>query len=216
MQKFLSLLLSLLLSVCILNAQSNSPGNDAALQLVNSNRASLGLSIEDLSNVIVSGTYYDNTTGLKMVYLNQVYRGIPLLNQMLVLAFKEGKLVSQAGKFNHGVEKFTGGKNGIFSVSAETAVQAALSDRGLAVTKMAVTLAVKNDGRYFEFNDMGISRENITAELIWIPIEEEVNHVNAVTKIELAWQVKLVPKVTSDYWMISVNATDKRILDVDN
>ena len=89
MQKFLSLLLSLLLSVCILNAQSNSPGNDAALQLVNSNRASLGLSIEDLSNVIVSGTYYDNTTGLKMVYLNQVYRGIPLLNQMLVLAFKE-------------------------------------------------------------------------------------------------------------------------------
>ncbi|HRI25439.1 MAG TPA: M36 family metallopeptidase, partial [Ferruginibacter sp.] len=216
MKKLLLFLIPLLISVFTVNAQFGNADNDAAMQLVGANRASLGLSAEDLSNVMVSSTMQDQATGIRMVYLNQTYKGIPVLNQMLVLAFKNGKLVSNAGKFNHSMEKFTAGKPAMPSVSAESAVQSALSDRGMRPGQMAIAIRTKDNGHSVEFSDMGVSRENITAQLIWVPKEEMVNNVLTVTKMELAWQVKLVPKTASDYWMVNVNASDSRILGMDN
>lgn len=216
MKKLLLFLIPMLLCVFTINAQFSNPENDAAMQLVGANKATLALSDEDLSNVMVSSTYRDNASGITMVYLNQTYKGIPVLNQMLVLAFKNGKLVSNAGKFNHSMEKFTAGKMAMPSVSAESAVQSALSDRGMRPSQMAVAIRTKDNGRNIEFSDMGVSRENITAQLMWVPKEEMVNNVLVLTKMELAWQVKLVPKTESDYWMVNVNAMDNRILGMDN
>ncbi|MBP6285422.1 MAG: M36 family metallopeptidase [Ferruginibacter sp.] len=216
MKKLLLFLIPLLFSVFTINAQFSNPENDAAMQLVGAHKDALRLSADDLSNVMVSSTYQDNATGIRMVYLNQTYKGIPVLNQMLVLAFKNGKLVSNAGKFNHSMEKFTIGKTAMPSVSAQSAVQSALSDRGMRPSQMAVALRTKDNGRSVEFSDMGVSRENITAQLMWVPKEEMVNNVLTLTKMELAWQVKLVPKTASDYWMVNVNASDNRILGMDN
>ncbi|HMU73446.1 MAG TPA: M36 family metallopeptidase, partial [Ferruginibacter sp.] len=216
MKKLLLFLIPMLLCVFTMNAQFSNSDNDAAMQLVGANKDALHLSAGDLSNVVVSNTMYDNATGIRMVYLNQTYKGIPILNQMLVLAFKNGKLVSNAGKFNHSMEKFTAGKMTMPSVSAESAVQSALSDRGMRPSQMAIPIATRDNGHTVEFSDMGISRENITAQLYWVPVEETYNNTVVVSRIELAWQVKLVPKTSSDYWMVNVNASDNRILGMDN
>ena len=216
MKKLLLFLIPMLLCVFTMNAQFSNSDNDAAMQLVGVNKDALHLSAGDLSNVVVSNTMYDNATGIRMVYLNQTYKGIPILNQMLVLAFKNGKLVSNAGKFNHSMEKFTAGKMTMPSVSAESAVQSALSDRGMRPSQMAIPIATRDNGHTVEFSDMGISRENITAQLYWVPVEETYNNTVVVSRIELAWQVKLVPKTSSDYWMVNVNASDNRILGMDN
>ncbi|MGF2410907.1 M36 family metallopeptidase [Ferruginibacter sp.] len=215
MRKIFLFLIPLLFSVFISNAQNNAQDAEA-LQLVSSNKASLGLSAADLSNVMVSSTYLDNASGIRMVYLQQTHKGIPVYNQMLVLAFKNNRLVSNAGLFNHSMEKFTNSKTGMPSVTPEAAVQSAISDRKLFATQMAVAISRKDNGRKIEFSNMGVSRENITAQLMWIPIEETVNKITAVTKIKLAWQVYIIPKTTSDYWLVRVDASDNSVLGMDN
>ena len=209
MRKIFLFLVPLLLCVFTINAQNFNVEKNAAISLVSASKATLGLSTDDLSNVMVSSAYYDNTSSVTRVYLIQTHKGIPVYNQMLVLAFKGDKLVSQAGAFNHSMEKFINVKSGMPSVSAESAVQSALSDRGLRATQMAVALNRKNNGQQVEFSNMGISRENITAQLMWSPVENS-NEMN------LAWQVYIIPKTTSDYWMVRVDAVNNRILGIDN
>jgi subtilisin-like proprotein convertase family protein len=206
----------LFFSVFNVNAQFSKPQDAEALQLVSANKAGLGLSADDLNNVIVSNTYLDNASGIRMVYLQQTYKGVPVYNQMLVLAFKNSQLVSNAGAFNHSMEKLANSKTGIPSLSPEAAVQSALSDRKLSATQMAVAISRKNNGQKIEFGNMGVSRENITAQLLWAPVEETVNKITAVTKMKLAWQVYIIPTTTSDYWLVKVDAADNSILGMDN
>ncbi|MGG9961781.1 M36 family metallopeptidase [Ferruginibacter sp. SUN106] len=216
MRKIFLFLIPLLFSVFFSNAQLNTADDNVALQLVSANKASLGLSDADLSNVKVSNTYQDNASGIRMVYLQQTYKGIPVYNQMLVLAFKNNKLISNAGTFNHSMEKFANVASGIPAVSAEGAVQSALSDRKLVPTQMAVPLGRKDNGNKIEFSNMGISRENITAQLLWAPVEETRNNITALKKMKLAWQVYIIPKTTSDYWLVKVDASDNSIIGMDN
>jgi subtilisin-like proprotein convertase family protein len=216
MRKILLFLIPLFFGVLISNAQFNKPQDAAALQLVSANKVQLGLSAEDLNNVIVSNTYLDNASGIRMVYLQQTYKGVPVYNQLIVLAFKNNQLVSNAGVFNHSMEKLANSKTGIPSLSPEAAVQSALSDRKLVATQMAVAISRKNNGQKIEFGNMGVSRENITAQLLWAPVDETVKNITAVTKIKLAWQVYIIPKTTSDYWLVKVDATDNSILGMDN
>jgi len=216
MRKIFLSILPFLFSVFLVNAQFKNADENAALQLVSTSKSILGLSAEDLKNVMVSNTYLDNATGIRMVYLQQTHQGIPVYNQMLVLAFKADKLVSNAGAFNHSLEKLVNVKSGMPSVSAEGAVQSALSDRGLHATQMAVVLNRKDNGQKVEFSNMGVSRENITAQLMWVPIEESINNVSTITKVHLAWMVYIIPRTTPDYWMVRVDAVDNRILGMDN
>ena len=209
MRKIFLFLLPLFFCVFTINAQSVNSEENAAISLVSASKASLGLSAEDLSNVMVSSTYFDNASGVRRVYLIQTYKGIPVYNQMLVLAFKGDKLVSKTGAFKHSLEKFTNVQTGMPSVSAESAVQSALSDRGLHASQMAIAINRKDNGREVEFGNMGISHENITAQLIWAPIENS-------NEIHLAWQVYIIPKTSSDYWLIRVDAVNNSIIGIDH
>ena len=64
-----------------------------AQQLVVKNAASIGFSTNDLGNYVVISAYYNETGGTQMVYLNQTYKGVPVYNQRMVLAFKNDKLI---------------------------------------------------------------------------------------------------------------------------
>ena len=209
MRKIFLFIVPLLFCVFSINAQSINADENAAISLVSASKASLGLSSEDLTNVKVSSSYYDNATGIRMVYLNQTFKGIPVFNQILVLAYKGDKLVSTAGSFNHSVEKLVNLQSATPSVSAASAVQSALSDRGLHASQMAIAISQKDNGRKIEFGNMGISRENITAQLMWTPEENS-------KEIRLSWHVYLIPKTTPDYWMVRVDAVNNSILGFDN
>ena len=209
MRKIFLFIVPLLFCVFSINAQSINAEENAAISLVSASKTTLGLSAEDLGNVMVTSTYYDNASGVRMVYLTQTYQGIPVYNQMLVLAFKGDKLASKAGAFNHSLEKLVNVNSGMPSVTAESAVQSALSDRGLRASQMAVAISTKNNGHLVEFSNMGISRENITARLMWTPIEGS-------KEIRLSWHVYIIPKTTPDYWMVRVDAVNNSILGMDN
>src|SRR6187402_1219693 len=95
MKKRLLLLFALLYGAATFS-QVNQIDNNLALGLVKANSKAIGISENDIRDLIVSATY-QTTDGIRMVYLQQTFRQIPVFNQMQVLAFKEGKLVSASG-----------------------------------------------------------------------------------------------------------------------
>lgn len=197
----------LLLGFLLNSSFAQTDDNSIALQLVKKNMTSIGLSEDDIKNSIVSNTYFNQTAGTRMVYLQQSYLDLPVYNQILVLAFKNDVLVSKAGGRISSIEKMTG--NGIPSVSAETALLTALADRKIKYSKTPLVLTTEKSGHYFVFDNMGISNKNITAELMWVPLEDG-------KKTVLAWQIYVIPNTSSDYWMVRVNAMDNKIVGVSN
>lgn len=180
-----------------------------AMSLISKNQKNIGLSSSDMNNFIISDAYLDNTSKLFMVYLQQSLFGLPVYNQLKVLAFRNGELVSSTGSRINSIEKLTLGNNGIPSISAETAVLSAMKDRNLITTHLPVAKASEKNGHLIVFDDMGICSQDITAELMWVPIANG-------KKIVLAWQVYLVPLKTNDYWMVRVNALENTIVSVNN
>jgi len=107
------LLIVLLVSFMAGNAQVSKQENEAALQLVKLNARAIGLSASDLDNLTVSGTYLNGDAGIRMVYLQQSYRNIPVFNQMRVLAFRKSQLVSSTGSFIQYIDQLVNIQNAI-------------------------------------------------------------------------------------------------------
>ncbi|MBL0202415.1 MAG: hypothetical protein IPP81_20340 [Chitinophagaceae bacterium] len=210
MRKIIPLLVLILFSALFANAQNvNQADGKLASWLVSSNKAAIGISDDLLTNAKVYYTYEDKATGISYVSLQQQYKSIPVYNQILALSFRNGVLLSNFGKFDPSIEKLINVASGTPVVTAESAVQSALSDRGFHASQMAIAINRKENGKFVEFGNMGVSRENITAQLSWVP--------NELTKTyNLAWQVYIIPKTNSDYLMVRVNAVDNSILGMDN
>ncbi len=207
MRKTLLLIISFFCAFVTM-AQNNEAEKNAALQLVSANRAAIGLSADDLNNLTVSTSYVDKTIGVRYVYLQQTYRDIPVYNQIHVLAFKNNKLAVASGGRIADFDKKVNVPSGIPMVTAESAVASALADKRLSTFENAVAIKTTDNGRKVEFGKLGVSRENITAQLMWSPMEDGT--------FRLAWQVYFIPTTTPDYWMLRVDAVNNRIIGTDN
>ena len=202
-------LLATFFCVYISNAQVSDADKNAALQLVNANRTTLGLNTYEINNLIVSSSYQDNNSGIRYVYLQQTYEGIPVYNQMQIITFRNNKVLSVAGDRITAISQKINFAGGIPTISAESAVMSAILDRDLTFIQIAVPINTKDNGKFIEFGNMGVSRENITAQLMWVPD-------NNGKFLNLAWQVYIIPITTSDYWLVRINATNGNTLGVDN
>ncbi len=207
MRKTLLLIISFFCAF-VSTAQTNDAEKNAALQLVSANRAAIGLSADDLNNLVVSTSYVDKTIGVRYVYLQQTYRDIPVYNQIHVLAFKDNKLAVASGGRIAEFDKKVNVVSGIPGVSAESAVLSALRNKGFTASGNIVAINTTDNGRRVEFGKLGVSRENITTQLMWSAMEDG--------SYRLAWQVYFIPTTTSDYWMLRVDATNNRIIGTDN
>jgi len=194
---------------CTLLLHAQSDDQAIAIQLVQKEKAAIGLSDADMNNFSVSNTYFDKTAGIRLVYLQQSFKDIPVYNQLLVLGFKNNQLVSKSGGFISSIAKRTNSVSGTPSISPEQAVYAALNDRKLNALNPLMVLKSDADGKKIMFDHAGISRENITVDLMWVPVEDG-------RKVVLSWQVYIIPVSSDDYWLVRVNAIDKSIAGVSN
>src|SRR5690242_9243448 len=160
MKKLLLLTGVLVLAFCS-QAQVNDADKNTALQLVRQNSAAIGLTNADIENSIVAVTYIITGTDVRMVYLQQSFKGIPVFNQVQVLAFRNGKLVSQAGDRIRGMETVATNKDGLPSVSAVTALQTSLTSLKVVPLEPLVPITLAPDGHKFEFGKLGVNSENI-------------------------------------------------------
>ncbi|MEP7254523.1 MAG: M36 family metallopeptidase [Ferruginibacter sp.] len=193
----------------ISKAQTGDADKIAALQLVSANRAAIGLSADDLNNLAVSSSYVDRNSGIRYVYLIQTYLDIPVYNQMQVLTFRNDKLLSKAGGRITAIDQKANVPDGVPPVSAANALVAAIADRNLNSNQTPVIISTKDNGRKIEFNNMGVSRENITAQLMWVPATQG-------KAVNLTWQIYIIPNTSSDYWLVKIDANNSSSLGVDN
>jgi uncharacterized repeat protein (TIGR01451 family) len=208
MRKIFLFLIPLLFFFLLSNAQTNNVEKNAALQIVGVNKAIIGLTDDDLNNLDVSNSYVDKTIGVRYVYLQQTYKSIPVYNQIQVLAFKNNQLMSNAGGRIAEFDKKVNVISGMPSVTASNAVMAALADKKIITAQIASAVSTKDNGRKVEFGKLGVSRENITAQLMWFPDDNG--------SVRLGWQVYFIPVTTSDYWLSKVDASNGTILGADN
>ncbi len=208
--KKIFLLSTIMLSVFFVKAQVNNLEKLAALQLVEANKTTLNLSEIDIKNSIVVSTYKNKFAGTTMVYLQQTYKGVVVNNQIQSIAFKEGKVVSQAGVFIKNIENITNVENEIPAVNAGVAVLAAIADRKLTTKETPSIISSKENGHKLEFGKMGVSTENIIATLMWFPTEA------GKKSVKLGWQIYIAQNNSSDYWMVDIDATNKNTLSVGN
>ncbi|MEO7982717.1 MAG: M36 family metallopeptidase [Bacteroidota bacterium] len=207
MKKLYFILLTVF-SFSVIEAQVSEADASFARGLVAKNSVAAGLSAEDQQNSMVSATYR-TMDGLRMVYLQQSYLGIPVYNQLQVMAFQNDKLVSNAGGRLPHIQQSITGNNAIPAVSAVTALQTALADAKAIALEAAVPLYIADDGHKFEFGKLGATTENITTNLLWYPLEGK-------KEVRLVWQVFVTPKGSSAYWLIRVDATTNKVIDKTN
>ncbi|HMC99847.1 MAG TPA: M36 family metallopeptidase, partial [Ferruginibacter sp.] len=210
------ILLSLvfLSSFLFLKAQNSSQADEAlAKQLVQANAKAIGMTDYDLSNFIVNYSYFNQAGNEQLVYLVQGYKGLPVFNQMMVLSFRDGKLLSKAGGFLPNMDQLTSGRSAIPSVSASNAVRSALTESRLIAPASISQRYTINGGKKLDFGNLGLSKESVTAELMWVPV---FDGTNAITSVKLGWQVEVSPLISSDYWLVRVDASNSSIVNKSN
>ncbi len=205
MKKILTIATLLLLSYFGI-AQSPENEKQAALQLVQQNAQSIGLSQSDIQNSVVRESYIIPSSNIRMVYLQQTYQSIPVYNRMHVLAFKNGVLASNAGDRFISPEIKSRNASASPNISAANAVQASLT--ALQVKNAAginVPFAPVLNGKA-RFGTMNFSLEDVTAELMWYPVEQTGD-------LKLVWQVFMAPKNDEDYWLARIDASNAAFID---
>jgi subtilisin-like proprotein convertase family protein len=203
--KKLLLLTGLLICTLFSFAQVDPKERDIAKQLVSANNVALGLSRADVNDAIVVGSYVITGTSIRVVYLQQGYKGIPVYNQLQTIAFKDGKVVSNMGAGFVDMFQRTKGHSGRASTTVVNALQKVFSDIGISPLEAAVPIATMEQGKKFEFGKLGVADENIKAELVWFPVEN-------TKEMRLAWQVLIAPSRMIDSWLMQVDAENNTIL----
>ncbi|MCB9055448.1 MAG: M36 family metallopeptidase [Chitinophagales bacterium] len=199
MKKLLLGLITIFSIYCV-QAQESRNGTAEAMQLIKTHKTAIGLSDIDIQNSFISDTYV-SAEGIRMVYLQQTWQGVPVFNQIQVLAFKDGKLMSNAGGRIRNIEKRITSPSASAFVSATDAVSKVITECKLKpLQDVQVT---KENGRKLEFGKMDISEENIFSELTWYPVNEQ--------EYRLAWQVFISPINADDMWLMEVDAANGNI-----
>lgn len=206
MRKILLSLLSSLFLLFTTEAQISESEANVAKQLVTKNSVALGLSADDLNNYIISATY-QTADGIRMIYLQQSLFGIPVYNQMQVLAFKNEKLASNTGSRIPAIHKIANSRNGTPSLDVRTAVLTAFAESKITTQQEIVIKNVIE--RKIDFGKFDATYENVIAELLWVP-------VNDGKEVKLAWQVQVAPAKTDDMWLIRVDAATNTVIGKDN
>lgn len=199
------LLVALLAATLFSNAQVNQADKALALDLAGKNSLKIGLQPGDLDNSIIAGTYIIDGSSFRMVYLQQSYKGIPVYNRLYVLAFRNEELVSVAGSRLSSMDQKTAGYTGVPGIDPVKAVKTALKEAKTSSIETIAPISISSEGRKFEFGSLGVSSENINAELLWFPAEEG-------NTVKLVWQVFVAPLNSSAYWLIRVDATTNKVI----
>jgi hypothetical protein len=198
----------LFLSFFAVTAFTQTAEENIALDLVRNNSAALGLNANDIDNSTISSTYVIDGTNIRMVYLQQTYKGLPVFNKIQTLAFKDGKPVSAAGERVADMERVAVPESGVPVSTPQMAVQSAFTESNISTVQSIIPVSVFDNGRRLDFGQLGVSNVNIIVKLLWTPDE--------IGKVQLAWQVELAPKNTSDHWLIRINANNNTVLGKNN
>ncbi len=192
-------LLMLMLFGISLNIYSQNPtSSDKALQLIRQNSSSLQISEGDLNDMYVANAYYDEKTGLYMVYAQQTYKGAGIYNAIQTMAFKNNKLVAKSGSRLAKPAIKANQMDGKSAISAADALRSAAKHLQVALPASFSPQGILKNGHAMNFGTLNVAFNEITTELMWYP--------QASGQLRLGWQVELAPTTSSDNWLVRIDA----------
>ena len=167
------------------------------------------LSIEDLSEFIVTDHHVSKKSGVEHIYLRQSFEGIEILGTESSLHFtQDGKLVSGSNNFVNSLTKRKSSKSA-FALDAVQAVQSAASHLGYAVTEPLTVLSqLQNADKKTNISRGGISLSDIPARLVYMLFENG--------DFTLAWDLSIEAVSKDEWYSVQVDAATGRVINKHN
>ncbi len=168
-------------------------------------KSRLALSDADIHDWVISDQYDNKQTGLTYTYLNQQVDGIRIFNAVSAVVIRDGKVLHLANKFQPNAGARTNGSTP--ALRAEDAILEVASYLKLEAREALRQTGEDINRKRYTFTKAGISSEEITAELVYVPVEDE---------LILAWNVNLAPIGSDDWWNIRIDASNGRFIAENN
>ncbi|HNT21771.1 MAG TPA: M36 family metallopeptidase [Saprospiraceae bacterium] len=181
------------------------PGQDPLRDIkayLASNAPALQAEPVDLEDLVISDSHEDAGTGLKYVYVQQRYHGIPIENALLNFTFREGKLVfANTDRLVHGISSKI--KSTRFSISPASAAATALARSvGDSYLRSLPRLVREESGNKYVFQKESNIQEDIPVALIY--------KTDAEGHLGLYWKAG-VHESSGDYWNNYIDARTGKI-----
>ncbi|HSH02645.1 MAG TPA: M36 family metallopeptidase [Anaerolineae bacterium] len=181
---------------------------DIAMRYLDENREAYGLSIKDIANLEVDDIYR-SSNGVTHIFLQQRYRGIEVYNGIInINVAEDGSIMNVGNRFAPRISEATTSKNA--GLTANQAVRSAANHLGLTINNkgLEVRQSAMGDAQSQVFSPAGIARQDITAELVYLPLEDG--------SVRLAWNVEIYELAREDWWFLRVDAETGAVLDKSN
>ena len=158
-------------------------------------RAELRLTQADVTNWKITDQHTTKHNQVTHVYIVQTHNNIPVFNGVANFAIQNGKVEHMGNSL---VKEVAGFANS--TVPAITPMQAATKAAehlGLTPTDPFRVITAESP-REFILNDGGISREDVSVQLVYMPMEEG--------ELYLAWNIVINDKESNDWWDMRMDA----------
>ncbi|CAN5314497.1 hypothetical protein BH11BAC6_BH11BAC6_14250 [soil metagenome] len=165
---FEKLICCLLLTFFVLHVTAQQTTKINAKELVTKYAVNIGLFADDLNNLRISDAYIDKLSGATIIYLQQTYKGIDIMNAVQTVVIKNNKLVSLAGKRIQKIEARVNIKSGIPSITPEDAVKVMARHLNLRSPASIRTVKSLDETKTVTNDDLGISSVPVVSGTITI------------------------------------------------
>lgn len=199
-----------------------------AMDLLHKNLRVSGLNQSTIENYQVTDAYFDKKSGTFLVYLQQAYLGVPVYNIIGVYIFRNDTLIGKKENFiprmatKVEARSITGGNksvsvNGVsgagsgpgpgvtFAVNAGQAIRFAAGHLRIPVDQEPRLIRKDDVHRRFVYSATGISKRNISSDLVWLPVNEG-------QQMKLSWNVRIVSPDGNGDWFVRVDAQTGEVL----
>ncbi|MHA6246906.1 T9SS-dependent M36 family metallopeptidase [Pontibacter sp. CAU 1760] len=179
-----------------------------AVDHIKNSKQKLELLDEDIADLELSSETFSKKSGMRHLYIKQLYQGIEVHGAVSNISFdKSEKVVTTGNRFHKEIGKKV--KSDKAQLDAEAAVAAAAAHLQTAL-KEPLTVKERGNGLNKEvlFSTGGISLEPIPAKLVYQPMEDG--------SLVLAWEVSVYELDAQNWWNLRIDANTGKVLDKDN
>lgn len=177
---------------------------DIALAYIHEHRKELGLTEEDLADIVVKDQYTSPHNGITHIYLRQRLEGIELFNgDININITAEGRVLNMGNHFLPDLRHTVDTTNPTLSPIA--AANRAVQHLGLTLTEPLLPRRnIGGPAQEVILSEGGVSLEEIPVKLMFQPEENG--------KVRLAWNVGLRLRSGLNWWQLRVDASNGDIL----
>ena len=171
-----------------------------ALDYVRREAPVLGLSVEDVADLIVTDAYTSRRSGTTHVYLRQSEDGIEVMgSEMTVNVGRDGRVFHASGQMISNLDARVESQRP--SLDAMSAAFQAASYVGIqALPTLRILESDPGNDRATTFSINGLENNPVRTKLVY--------KQDAVGAYHLAWEIELALKAQSEYWLVYVDAVD--------